>query len=163
MRRVVVNSTPIISLSIINKLDLLKALYGEVYIPYGVFEEVSLEGKSKVGNDVIEKSDFIIIEKIINESAKRLFQTSLHKGEVEVMILADEIKADLCIIDDLLARKYAKYLGLKITGTLGVLIKAKEKEIIKEVKPLIDDLIRKGIYIDDKIYRKVLELTGEYK
>lgn len=114
MRKVVVNSTPIISLSTINKLDLLKSLYGEVYIPYGVFEEVSIEGKSKVG-------------------------------------------------DDLLARKYATYLGLKITGTLGVLIKSKEKGIIREVKPLIDGLIKKGIYIDDKIYRKVLELTGEYK
>lgn len=77
------------------------------------------------------------------------------------MILAEEIKADLCIIDDLLARKYAKYLGLNITGTLGILIKAKEKTIIPSVKPLMDELIKNNIYIDNKLYNNILELTKE--
>jgi len=125
MRKVVVNSTPLISLYKIDNLNLLKLLYDQVYIPYGVYEELSVESK----DNFLDNADFVILKKIQNEEAKKFFKTSLHKGEVEVMILAEEINADLCIIDDLLARKYAKYLGLKITGTMGILIKAKENRV----------------------------------
>ncbi len=89
MRKIVVNSTPLISLSIINKLDILKQLYGKVYVPYGVYEEVCIEGSSRVGSDILKNSDFLIVEKIKNEDARKFFQTSLHKGEGEVMILGN--------------------------------------------------------------------------
>lgn len=79
------------------------------------------------------------------------------------MILAEEINADLCIIDDLLARKYAKYLGYTITGTIGILLKAKEEGYINKVKPLLDDLLNGGIYIDDKLYDRILKIANEYK
>lgn len=161
MRKIIVNSTPIISLCSIGRIELLKNMYEKIYIPYGVYEEVCIEGSSKVGANLIEKNSFIIINKIQNEEAKRFFKTSLHKGEVEVMILAEEMKADLCIIDDLLARKYAKYLGLQVTGTLGILLKAKEYGLIKEVKPYLNDLISNGIYISEKIYDSVTNLAGE--
>ncbi|TZE80694.1 DUF3368 domain-containing protein [Calorimonas adulescens] len=154
MRKVVANSTPLIILSNISKIDILKQLYGIIYIPSGVFEEVNVTGSS-------ESYDFIKVVSIKNEGAKQFFPISLHKGEVEVMILAKEINADLCIIDDYLARKHAKSLGLTVTGTLGVLIKAKEKGILKEVKPLIDKMLQKKFYIDRKLYNEVLEICGE--
>lgn len=161
MRKVVVNSTPLIALYRIGKLDLLKEIYGRVIIPYAVYEEVILESSTKESNDFIQESGFIDIMKIKNEEAKRLFVTSLHKGEVEVMILAKEIESDLCIIDDLLARRYAKYYDLNITGTIGVVLKAKEQGIISRVKPIMDELIDSGIYIDSKLYNKVLEISEE--
>lgn len=99
--------------------------------------------------------------KIKNEEAKKLFVTSLHKGEVEVMILAKEIKADICIIDDLLARKYAKYYGLQITGTIGIILKAKKLGIITEIRPIMNELIDSDIYIDKKLYNKALKIAGE--
>ncbi|WP_341878217.1 DUF3368 domain-containing protein [Defluviitalea saccharophila] len=157
MRKVVVNSTPLISLYKIDNLNLLKLLYDQVYIPYGVYEELSVESK----DNFLDNADFVILKKIQNEEAKKFFKTSLHKGEVEVMILAEEINADLCIIDDLLARKYAKYLGLKITGTMGILIKAKEKGYINQIKPLLDQLIYNNIYIDNNLYVKVLDIANE--
>ncbi|WFA10189.1 DUF3368 domain-containing protein [Tissierella sp. Yu-01] len=161
MRKVIVNSTPLIALYNIGKLDLLKEVYGKVIIPYAVYEEVILESKLKDSNDFIQESGFINIMKIINEEAKRLFVTSLHKGEVEVMILAKEIGADLCVIDDLLARSYAKYHNLNITGTIGVLLKAKELGIVTKIRPIMDELISSGIYIDSKLYNRVLEISGE--
>lgn len=127
------------------------------FIPYGVYEELSVESK----DNFLDNADFVILKKIQNEEAKKFFKTSLHKGEVEVMILAEEINADLCIIDDLLARKYAKYLGLKITGTMGILIKAKEKGYINQIKPLLDQLIYNNIYIDNNLYVKVLDIANE--
>lgn len=157
MRKVVVNSTPLISLDRVNQLNLLQELYGQIYIPYGVYEELSVEDK----HNFLTNIDFIKVQVIKNEEAKKFFKTSLHKGEVEVMILAEEINADLCVIDDLLARKYAKYLGYTITGTIGILLKAKEKGYINQIKPLLNDLIESGIYIDNNLYRNVLRIANE--
>lgn len=157
MRKIVVNSTPLISLYKIDKLNLLKKLYSHVYVPYGVYEELSVDGK----HNFLAGVDFITIQKIENKEAKKFFRTSLHKGEVEVMILAEEINADLCLIDDLLARKYAKYLGYTVSGTMGILLKSKEKDHIAEIKPLLDGLLDNGIYIDDKLYNTVLKLANE--
>lgn len=161
MLKVISNSTPLIALNKIGKLNLLKQIYGEIIIPYAVYEEVILESNIKDSNDFIKESRFINIIGIKNEEAKRLFVTSLHKGEVEVMILAKEIEADICIIDDLLARKYAKYYNIKITGTIGILLKAKELSVITNLRPIMDELISSGIYIDNKLYSRVLEIAKE--
>ena len=161
MRKVISNSTPLIALKKIEKLELLYKIYGEIIIPYGVYEEVILESSVKEPHDFIKESGFIKIMKIRNQEAKRLFSTSLHKGEVEIMILAVEVKANLCIIDDLLARRYAKYNNLNITGTIGVLLKAKELCIITKIRPIMDELIDSGVYIDSKLYNKVVEISGE--
>lgn len=67
----------------------------------------------------------------------------------------------LPVIDDLLARKYAKYHSLNITGTIGVILKAKELGIITKVRPIMDELVSSGIYIDSKLYNKVLEISDE--
>ena len=159
MLKIIANSTPLIALNKIGKLDLLKQMYREIIIPYAVYEEVILESSIKESNDFIKESGFINIMKIKNEEAKRLFVTSLHKGEV--MILAKEIEADLCIIDDLLARRYAKYYNLNITGTIGLALKSKEQGIISEVRPIMDELIDSGIYIDPKLYNRVIEIACE--
>ncbi|MFW6282403.1 MAG: DUF3368 domain-containing protein [bacterium] len=160
-KKVVVNSTPIISLSIINHLDLLAKLYNEIYIPQAVYDEVCVKGKSQVGAKTLQKTDFLKTLSIKNDEARQFFAASLHKGEVEVMILARELEADLIIIDDYQARKHARYLDFKITGTLGILIKSKKANYIKRVKPLMDKLIENDIYIDNNLYRKILDLAEE--
>lgn len=161
MRKVVVNSTPIISLSIIQKLDLLLNLYRKIYVPQAVFDEVSVAGESMIGAKALKSADFIKIVSVKNDTARKFFSTSLHKGEVEVMILAKEINADLVVIDDYQARKHAKYLGLNLTGTLGVLLKAKKESLINEIRPLMDKLINNDIYIDNKLYEKVIQMADE--
>ena len=139
MLNAVVNSTPLISLHGIGKLDILNKMYDKVYIPYGVYEEISIGGDISKGT-LLSFSNFSV-HNIKNDNAKRYFKTALHKGEVEVMILADELKADICIIDDKLAREYTIHLGLKITGTLGVLVKAKERGFLTSVTQCIDLMI----------------------
>ena len=161
MRSVVVNSTPIISLDSIGRLDLLAKLYSKIYIPYAVYEEVCVDGDEKINiNSLLAYSNFSI-ERVSNDAAKKYFATSLHKGEVETMILTTELEAGLCIIDDHVARNYAKFLGMKVTGTLGVLVKGKESGLIEKVTPIMDGLIHKGIYISDKLYADIRRITGE--
>lgn len=161
MHRVIVNSTPLIILCSIGKLNILKQLYTEINIPQAVFREVT-EKPDSACQILKESLDWIHIEKIQSEVDKKMYKAKLHDGEVEVMILAQqEIKADLVIIDDNAAKKTAKYLGLPVTGTMGVLLKAKHEGYITEIASIIEEMRRKGFYISDNLVNMVLEQARE--
>ena len=161
MRKVVVNTTPLIALSHVNQLDVLKRLYGEIIIPEAVYRELSIKIESICKKAVDNSLEWIRIKSINNEKAKAMYKTQLHAGEVEVMILSKEIAADVVIIDDGNAKKHAKYLGLPVTGTLGVLIKAKREGYINELKPIFSQMVEKGIYISQSLMESCLKQVGE--
>lgn len=75
--------------------------------------------------------------------------------------MAQEQEADLVILDDNAAKKTARYLGLPVTGTLGVLVKAKRMGIIEEVRPLLAEMRKNGFYLSSTVERMVLEQAGE--
>lgn len=161
MRRVIVNSTPLIVLCNVGKLDILRKLYTEIHIPQAVFYEVT--EKSDTACQVLKESlDWIHVEKIHSETEKKMYKAKLHDGEVEVMILAQEDKrADLVIIDDNAAKKTAKYLGLSVTGTMGVLLRAKREGYLTEIAPIVEELRGNGFYISDNLAEMILEQAGE--
>ncbi|MDE5801645.1 MAG: DUF3368 domain-containing protein [Lachnospiraceae bacterium] len=161
MRKVIVNTTPLIALSHVGQLTLLQKLYGEIMIPRAVYQELSAKEDSICKKQVDSSLDWIRVENIENQMAKAMYKTQLHEGEVEVMILAKEKSADVVIIDDANAKKHAKYLGLPVTGTLGVLIKAKKQGYIKELKPIIQEMVDKSIYISEGLIKLCLEQAGE--
>lgn len=162
MRKVVVNSTPLMVLGNIGKLYILRELYGKIYIAEAVFNEVTAKNDA-ASAAVLSSSDWIQVLKIDNPKDYAMYRAKLHAGEVETMILAQQssVNADLVILDDKAARNTAKYLGLNVTGTMGVLVKAKQKNIISEVRPILDDIVRKGFYISDKVIQSVLKIAGE--
>ena len=160
MRKVVVNSTPLIALCKVGKLELLKLCYQEIIIPQAVYSEICAK------NDAVEKQirnnlSWIHIVSVQSDSDKKMYKAKLHAGEVEVMILAQEIDADLVIIDDGPARKTAEYLGLKLTGTIGTLIMAKQNGDLNAVMPVIDAIKENGFHIDGKLESMVRKLAGE--
>ena len=160
MRKVIVNSTPLIALCHVNQLVVLKQLYGEIIIPKAVYDEISVKEDSICKKTVDESLDWIHVQEIQNHVAKAMFKSQLHEGEVEVMILAMEQQADVVIIDDQNAKKYAKYLKLPVTGTLGVLMKAKQNGYIFELKPILDRMIQNGIYIKESLVEICLKQVG---
>lgn len=161
MRKVIVNSTPLIALCNANLLFILKELYGNITIPQAVFDEVTAKPDSAC-LQIKENLDWIFVEKIQDVADRKMYKAKLHAGEVDVMILAQESpQADLVIIDDNAAKKTAKYLGLTVTGTLGVLLKAKKSGIIFSVKDAINKLQANGFYIDSKIVKLVLNQAEE--
>jgi len=99
-------------------------LYGEIFIPQEVFNEIEA-GKNKPYYTNLSKIDWINIEKIQNPKSFSYF-LDLDQGEAEAIILATEIEADLILLDETLGRFHAKHTGLKVTGTMGVLMKAKQ-------------------------------------
>lgn len=161
MRKVIVNSTPLIVLCNIGELDILRSMYGEITIPKAVYDEVTV--KEDLACSILKDShDWIHIEELPDKSKKRMYKARLHEGEVEVMILAQECDDDaLVIIDDDAAKKTARFLDITAIGTLGVLIKAKQRGIISEIKPVLDRLQKKGFYISEKLYKDILFIAGE--
>jgi uncharacterized protein len=159
-RLVVVNSTPIIALSLINQFDLLHKLYGRVSIPTAVREEISAAGTAGVGVRELHGAAWVDVVSLQDPSRADLI-ADLERGEAEVIALAQEQNADLVIIDERLARRYAKRLGMRLTGTLGVLLRAKQLGMVGAVEPLIDQLRLGGIRLGDDLIAEVLKLAGE--
>jgi len=159
MPKVVSNTTPIISLLKIDKLHVLKELYGVIYLPLEIFNEIEA-GKNKDFYVDLSKFEWIKIQKIKNKKSLSYF-LDLDKGEAEAIVLATEIGADLIILDETLGRFHAKHAGLKVTGTLGILLKAKQLGFVSELKSLLLELRIKGIWLSDRLIEEMLKLANE--
>ena len=160
MRKIIVNATPLIVLCHIGCLGLLKKLYDKIIIPRAVYQEVCAKPDSAC-QQIKEHTDWIQVRDVSNQTERKMYQAKLHAGEVEVMILAHEIDADLLIIDDNAAKKTAKYLGFTVTGTLGVLLKAKRMGLIQEVRPLLLAIQKNGFYVSSTVVNMVLTAANE--
>jgi predicted nucleic acid-binding protein len=159
MRKVVSNTTPIISLLKVDELEILKKLYKELFIPYEVYIEIEA-GKNKEYYVDLATIEWIRIVKIQNEKSLSFF-LDLDKGEAEAIVLANEMEADLIILDETLGRFHAKHIGLKVTGTIGILLKAKENGIIDKIKPILNGLVEKGIWLSEKLIKQTLTKASE--
>ncbi|MEA3230930.1 MAG: DUF3368 domain-containing protein [Thermodesulfobacteriota bacterium] len=137
---IVSNTTPISNLLHINKISLLAELFDVVYIPKAVANEVNVtfseSGKWRASLEEYR----IIVQPILNTILVKQMVPLLHQGEAEAICLAIEKQAKLCLIDDKDGRIIAQSNNLPITGTLGILLKAKKNGLISTVKPLIDEL-----------------------
>jgi len=154
-RRVVVNSSVIIALAKISKLELLKKLFGEIIIPTQVYEEVASDPTLPGAIETLT-ADWMRILQIKNRALFDELRSEIDIGEAAVMVLAKEINADLVILDDKLARKKADLLGLEYIGTIGILILAKKKGLIKSLKEELTKLRNKGFWISNKLLQKIL-------
>ena len=159
-QQVVVNATPLIALALIGKLDLLQHLYDEVIMPSAVEAEVFAGGPSGIGSVEIQEATWLHAVSLQDPQRADLL-VDLDRGEAEVIALAQELNADLVILDERLARRHAKRVGLTLTGTLGVLLKAKQVGQVDAVAPLIEQLRLGGIRLSHAVIAEVLDLADE--
>ncbi len=157
---VVSNAGPLIALAKIERFELLRALFSRIAIPQAVFDGVVVRGKGRAGADETQQAlgDWIEVWDAQNEAMVRGFLTKLGRGESEAIALALEVEADLVLLDDYKARTTAEFMGLNITGTVGVLNEAYRRGFIAELKRILDELIDKGVRLSDKVYSEVLEI-----
>ena len=158
---VVVDTSPIIYLSAIGKAHILKELFGEIVVPEAVRNELLSGGTGSFGFDEITGEEWIKTRRIENRLAQSYLTTDLDEGEAEAIILAEELKAGLLVMDDRLARKLATHRGLTVVGTLRLLVTAKHRNIIYEVKPLIEKLKVAGFWISDEVCVELLKQANE--
>lgn len=165
MKKIITNSTPIISLSIIGKLHLLHELFEEVYVPEAVYREiVHGESKKEYGREelknTVEEERFQLLQ-IKNKQLVNTLYGKLHEGELEVIVGAKELGLQNVLLDERVARSLAKTFLLRPIGTIGILLLAKKKGKIEKVKPLLDQLIANGIFLSKSLYEQVLIEAGE--
>jgi len=137
----------------------LEILYTTVIIPEAVWQEIEA-GKGGAYYTDLTPLPWIDIQAIQNPIALQ-YLTDLDKGEAEVIVLAREISADLVIIDKKLGRQYAQHFGLTLTGTLGILLRAKKEGHIPQVEPLLKQLRQRGVWLSDLVFQNMLLLAGE--
>lgn len=105
--------------------------------------------------------EWIKIIEVKDDKYFSFLETQVDQGEASAIALAVEIDHTILLLDDLKARKLAKKLNLKFTGTLGVIHKAKQLGIINEIKPLIDKLLLTNFRISEIVVAELLRLNNE--
>jgi len=147
---VIADTSCLIALSKIEAIGLLNELYEEIYIT----EEIALE----FGESLPE---WVVVENVKNKKYQQLLDLYLDLGEASAIALALEKIDVLLILDDLKGRKEAEKLGFRITGTLGILFKAKKEGLITELKSYIEKLKAVGFRISPKIEEDILRKSKE--
>ncbi|MFY8036621.1 MAG: DUF3368 domain-containing protein [Cyclobacteriaceae bacterium] len=162
---VVSDTTAISNLYLIDKLWLLEKPYKEVIIPSSVYKELKDLKKNVEGREIqFEITTWIKIGEVRQKDLVTvlLLSLSLDRGEAEAIVLAKEMNADLLIIDELKGRKYAKQLNIAVIGLAGILLMAKQKQLISSVRQILNELKDKaGFWISNKLFDTILELANE--
>lgn len=158
-RPVVLNNTPLVALWAIGRLELLRDLFHEVLIPRAVEAEF-------LATQEVSRQEALIgspwVKSVALKNPRRaLAYAGLDQGEAEVLALAEEREARLVIIDEKKARRYAERMGLSLTGTLGVLLLAKEAGLIESVAAWMSKLQEAGLFLSPGLVRETLKVAGE--
>lgn len=159
--KAVINSSPLISLALVGRLELLPKLFDEVIIPKSVYNEVVTKGKGKTGSDGLESIGRFSVQEASNKALMNSVMLELDEGEAEVIAIAKESGIQNVIIDEFAGRQYASLLGLNVTGTLGIFLIGKKIGFIHEVKPLMDIMLKHNRYINRELYLAVLKKADE--
>lgn len=157
---IVSDSGPFLSFARAYRLDLLREVVGELIIPQAVFEEIAVRGAGKPGAEEVRQGAWIKREPVRERSLAEQLPRKLNLGEREALALAKELGAVL-LVDEHEARQEALRLGIGHFGTLRVLKEAKDRQILPQVKPVLEELIAAGMYISDTLYREFLQEMGE--
>ena len=152
------NTTPIIALSSIDCLHLLPKLFGEIHLVTEVIDECSVGGSISVSK--LLEIDWIkpVQSSPIQYSSVLL---ELDKGEKHTLDMASKYQADWVIIDEKIGRNMAEYLGLHVTGTLGILLKAKQQGLIPSFIESVKAMQIQGIYFHEALLQKLAKTVAE--
>ena len=162
---VISDSSTLIHLAAIDRLNLLREFYGEVVAPEAVWRESVLQRADRPGVELIEKArsdGWLRVEPITEKPLRLSLTQDLDEGEAEVITLAIEHQASLILLDETEARRIAGIFGIAKTGVIGILIRAKAEGKIPALRPELDRLrLRAGFWIARELYRKVLASVNE--
>jgi hypothetical protein len=158
------NTSPISNLAIIGRLNLLQSQFREVRIPGAVQSELGQPPHRAALAEIQQalQDGWIKPQALREAKIARLLATDLDPGEAEAIALALELSADLILLDERDGRSAAERAGLKVTGVLGVLLRAKIDGQIPLVKPEIEALrTRSRFFLSPQLQEKVLAIAGE--
>jgi len=159
---VVSDSSPLIALARISRLDLLRSLYERILIPAEVHHEVTVAGRDLPGGREVRMADWIQVVRRRSPGDQSLEQAceDLGGGERGSILLAKALPAELVLLDEWKARRVAQKAGLSVVGCLGVLEAAARKGLVPNLRSAYLDLLRQGIRFDLRLLQESLARLG---
>jgi predicted nucleic acid-binding protein len=164
------DSSPLFALAICDKLHLLEQMYDAVLIPEAVYNEVSVSGKPNAdkiqewAHEPSTEGSPPSLDKVVRVKDDDFIQAlaeMLGMGEAEAIALYKEKNADYLLIDERKGRKIAESYNIKIIGTLGLLLLAKQNGLLESIKPYLELLQQSTIRIAPELYQITLHRAGE--
>ena len=150
---VISNSSPLIALTQIGRLDLLRQLHGCICIPPAVAREVE--------PTVANLPQWVLVKELAHPLQPSGVSVSIGPGEREVISLGLEFEAALLVLDEQPARRLATSLGLRVIGTVGLLMAGKERGFLAKIRPELDRLLAVRFFMDLDLYDRVIAQAGE--
>ena len=153
---VVSDTSPVLNLAAVGRLDLLRQLYEELVIPPAVATELRRNGADH------RSAKWLVLKEPTNRKLVDQLALRLDPGEAEAIAVALELRADRVLIDERRARGVAFELNLRPLGLLGILAEAKQRGFLHECKPVLDEMIQvAGFWVGNKLYTRFLQEISE--
>lgn len=159
--KIVSNAGPLIALAKVDRLDLLKSLFGQVLIPSAVQHELLAKAGPETTALRRALSDFVQVNaQTVLSSLVETATRALDAGEREAVALAYQEQLPL-IIDDRLGRQAARSLGLTVTGLVGVCVLAKRAGLLKSVRDILFAIRQSSYWLADELIETAAQLADE--
>lgn len=157
MKLVIADTGALISLGLVGHIDLIEKVFGDYYIANAVWEELQA-----YENPEFEKSLLFHLKKrVVKIKSRNHLSVIMDYGESESVILYEELNADYLLIDDNKARIIAESFDVNCIGSIGLLIKAKQKGLVNELRSIFEKWLENERYFSKKLLNKILIQTGE--
>lgn len=159
---VVSDAGPLIYLGAVGRLALLRELFGRVVVPQRVWDEVVGAGAERPGSaEVAAAGSWIDIRTPAPSPLIDRLSEVLGTGDAAAIALCLELRAELLLCDDLGARRLAAAQGIRVVGTLGLLVRGKRAGLVDAVRPVLEAMIALGLRVAPELVEEILALAGE--
>lgn len=158
---IVINTSPLLALAACGQLELLRMLHSRVIVPQAIMTELE---RGQAGTDALalEAERPAWLEVVTPQHPPSpLLEAYLNAGEAAVITLALELGVTRVIIDEQRGRKVARTMGLAVTGSIGVLLRAKREGLLATVKPSLEAMHAHGIWLSERLRAFALREAGE--
>lgn len=160
---IISDTTPLISLLKINRLELLEKMYKSVIIPQAVYDELTINNRFTDEAETIRNCSFLEICQVTDSNSVKLLQetTGLDLGESEAIVLSENMNANLLLMDEIRGRAVAKAHGLSVIGVVGILSTAYKLHLLntKDIQDCIEKLKQNRRHIGENLLTALLNET----
>lgn len=161
LKEIVINTSPLIAMvAALGDLEILRALYKNVFVTYEISQEILVGGREGFAVEAFEKAAWLNKLSAPLEISPYL-KNSLDRGEASVIQLALNQNIQTVCIDETMGRRIAKLSGLAVTGSIGILLRAKKEGMDLSIYDAIHNMKNHGIWLGEKVARFALQQAGE--
>jgi predicted nucleic acid-binding protein len=159
---VVADTTPLLYLSRIGRLGVVHAVRGEVIVPLTVWHELVVARPAARGvTDLLASAWIRMNDDVERAGIDVALAVSLDRGEAAAIALAEMLHADTLLIDEKKGREVARRRGLRIQGTLGLLVVARRAGVLGSLREILEDLAGEGFHVSAPLVAAALREVGE--